>query len=569
MQANVMTIKDWFSVIEKSDIKLPRFQRGAAWKPKQIEGVLENILRKDELPIGALLVLEIGNKEPFISRPISGAPSDPKKIPRLNLLDGQQRMTALWRSLKDDYEHDNFKLFVLLENENEDQPEVVTVKRSDAADGQRLPVWADNPKEIFRRKRFPVSILCPGEEGELRLMTWTKEAGVDQDTYMRIANMRSHLINYPIPYLLLPENTEADKVLDVYIMMNTSGTPLKSFDIVVAQVEASAEASLHDMIAELKAKVPEALDYGNVEDISLAIGALLCGKEPGKKTYLEPTFGGQLDSNWDKVVDCYKKGLTILREEAIFNKKLLPTDVVIYVVSALCNYLPKDADKRGRARKLIRKMIWRANFTDHYLTAPPARAFRDYKAILEMITDPNSSTEPVLFNEDNNPLPEVDDLWKGGWPNKKDKLGRAIMAVSLYAGGYDFAIEQRATAENVQSREFHHLYPKKHLIELSEKKPESKKFLHEEIDSALNCALISWEVNRKISADPPKKYLKDRAKEAGVKDAEVKKRLKSHLIPYDELVEGDFGKFLKARAELLYPKIKKLCDGENPFMGKI
>ena len=109
MEARAKTVEDWFAMIRDGQITLPRFQRYEAWRPHQVEGVLENILRRPSLPIGALLVLEVGNEELFVSRPLSGAPA-PKTRPQLHLLDGQQRMTALWRALNDNY-HD-FTVFV-------------------------------------------------------------------------------------------------------------------------------------------------------------------------------------------------------------------------------------------------------------------------------------------------------------------------------------------------------------------------------------------------------------------------------------------------------------------------
>ena len=123
MEARTKTVEDWFSMIREGQLTLPRFQRFEAWRPIQIEGVLENILRVPSLPIGALLVLEVGDKELFHSRPISGAPG-PKGMPQMNLLDGQQRMTALWRALTDDY--DEFTVFGSLENEERPAIEIVT-----------------------------------------------------------------------------------------------------------------------------------------------------------------------------------------------------------------------------------------------------------------------------------------------------------------------------------------------------------------------------------------------------------------------------------------------------------
>ena len=50
----------------------------------------------------APLDLEVGEKEPFVSRTMAGAPEKGDRIVE-HLLNGQQRLTALWRSLTDDY----------------------------------------------------------------------------------------------------------------------------------------------------------------------------------------------------------------------------------------------------------------------------------------------------------------------------------------------------------------------------------------------------------------------------------------------------------------------------------
>ena len=103
MEARNRTIEDWFAWIRDGAVMLPRFQRFEAWGFAQVEGILENIVRRPALPVGALLILEVGDEPPFHARPISGAPT-PQTRPAYHLLDGQQRLTALWRSLTDDYE---------------------------------------------------------------------------------------------------------------------------------------------------------------------------------------------------------------------------------------------------------------------------------------------------------------------------------------------------------------------------------------------------------------------------------------------------------------------------------
>lgn len=551
MEARTKSVEDWFSMIREGLLTLPRFQRFEAWRPNQIEGVLENMLRVPSLPIGALLILEVGDKELFHSRPISGAP-EPKGMPQMNLLDGQQRMTAVWRSLTDDYEE--FTVFVSLESD--EQPEIEIVKRYLNKSGKRMPLWADNPAECLERQLFPVSILCPGSKGEQAMDEWTERAETSKSTDKAIMRLRQRMASYPIPFLSLPVTTEQETALDVFIKMNTSASPLKDFDIVVAQLEGAVGDSLHDMIGELHEEVPAAGDYGKIEDTALAIGALLNGKPPLKRTYLDPEFGSELAAVWDQVVLGMKRGVAFLRDEAIFNEKLLPTEVIVYLTSALWANVPIDGvDQEGRARTLIRKAIWRASFTDRYLKTATTRAFADYKAILAEITDPTTDAQADLFDEAQNPLPQPAELIRGGWPSRKDRLGRAIMAVSLYGGGYDFADGAKATAENVRFREYHHVYPRALLQD---------DFPDHEVNSALNCSLISWKTNRKIAAKTPKQYLEERAQDANATEDQVRHRLESHLVPYDDLVSGDFKSFVEARAERVHAAMVKLADGSLP-----
>lgn len=98
MEARNRSLNDWFARIRQ--VVLPRFQRFEAWTHRMVAGLLDTVLR--ELPAGALLVLEVGDEEPFVSRVMVGAPENGDKIVE-HLLDGQQRLTALWRSLTDNY----------------------------------------------------------------------------------------------------------------------------------------------------------------------------------------------------------------------------------------------------------------------------------------------------------------------------------------------------------------------------------------------------------------------------------------------------------------------------------
>jgi len=277
MEARNKKIEDWFAMVKQGQIVLPRFQRHEAWRQAQVVGLLENILRDPPLPIGALLTLEVGDHELFHSRPIVGAP-EPQSKPSMHLLDGQQRMTALWRSLNGDYEGMDILISLNPDNGHEegeessqdeevDAPDVEAIKRWDRK-GIMQPVWADDPVEILKRGYIPVTILCPGSKGEEQLNSWKdaveKSGSLTFDIIGRIVALRQRVAKYDIPFLSLNSKTGRDTALDVFIKMNTSATPLKDFDIVVAQLESATGDSLHDMVEELVESVPAARDYGRV-----------------------------------------------------------------------------------------------------------------------------------------------------------------------------------------------------------------------------------------------------------------------------------------------------------------
>ena len=555
MEPNSKTIDAWFSMIREGQLTLPRFQRGEVWNATQVKAILENVVRKPSLPIGALLTLDVVTKELFVSKTISNTPKSKGRV-ILNLLDGQQRLTALWRALNDDY--DNYTLCISLKDSN--CPDVEIVKYRKDGKEYKPPAWVNDPVKCLERELFPAKLLLPGINEPHLIKDWGSTA-TQQDDKLALDLIRHideichRVIGYRIPFLSLPESTDRITALRVYINMNRSSSPLKDFDIVVAQVEEKLENSLNDMITNLKEEVPIAKDYGRIEDIALAVGALLNSKTPGKETYLHKNFARELDAVWDNVVSGISRGTKFLRNEMILNKDLLPTDVIVYLTSALWVCVPADdVDQEGHIRNIIRKTIWRASCTERYSKAANTGAAADYKAIRNQIMNPNATKKPELFDDKKNPLPRLDDLIRSTWPSRKDRLTRAIMAASLYYGGHDFASDEPASTDNIKSREYHHIFPKA-LIQ--------GKFPSEEVNSALNCAFISWKTNRKISAKSPKEYLKDRTKHFNISDYIVRARLKSHMIPYDLLIKNDFRAFLDGRAKLVLDAITELCNGHD------
>lgn len=552
MEARNRSLPDWLTRIRTRQIALPRFQRFEAWSHSQVENLLNTVLQG--LPSGALLTLEVGMEEKFVSRPIVTAPEQGEKIVE-HLLDGQQRLTALWRSLNNTYA-DRLFLIKLDDSKSVANAQAVSVATYEKK-GQRYPLWASNPAELWRKRLVPAFLLLPGQEQESRANDWAKQAveGEGFDPMLAlisvITQLRSKVATYNIPFLSLPASTEPEVALNVFIQMNTSSSPLTSFDIVVAQVEAVTGNSLHGYIEELRTEAPTSQRYGTLDETVLAVAALLSDSVPSRGTYLSKEFASNFEANWDAIKVGVKKTLAFLSDEKIFDEKRLPTEVVVYVMSALWAIAPDGLDREGKVRHLIKKYMWRSFFTERYDRTTNTRAFADFKELRKLIA--GEEGKPEIFDESVYPVANSDDLLSAAWPSRKDRLARAILALSLKGGGLDFADGAPASYDSIQNREYHHIFPKSWL--------EKSGYRDHEINRAINCALISWKTNRNISAKAPSEYVAERMEKSSLGDVEVRARLESHLISTKLLEANNYVEFVSERATFISQQARDLCEG--------
>lgn len=593
-KAQDRTLGVWFQNIQQGMVKLPRFQRFEAWDRGRIASFLNTII--NNLPVGVTLALEVAGREKFESRYIASSdPAIPGTVTQ-HLLDGQQRLTAFWRSMHNNYEWETF--FVYLpqfdrgESKSGTEVEIRCLPRWVNKHRLRMPRWAEEPAQCFKRGLLPVSLLQPGDistEIDLWLNDATKPlepADTDPDALAKykaytatrdkikaeITTLRERVTHFNLPYLSLPADTSKDVALQVFINMNTNSKPLSLYDIIVAEVESVAEKSLHALEASLTDKCPTAGRYGNVSDLILSTSALLQENLPNSRGMIEMDKK-QLLANWPKLERGLERMASFLDSQRVFDEARLPTNAVLAVIAAAYELIPDHGDFLAKAEKLLRRYLWSAFFTDRYENTAASRAFADFKAIKALLkkpsfTDDELTTVPAL-NRSEFPLADVDSLMAAGWPKAAGIEARAILAVTTYLGAIDFADHKTATYDSIQKREYHHVFPDALLSEA-----EIPSYL------ALNCALITWKTNRMIGRKDPLEYLQERVQWA---DADVvRERLKSHLISFDLLskahyagMEGaafkqkltaDFSEFLRDRANLVVAAMTSLTEGNSPAL---
>ena len=596
-KAQDRTLGVWFQNIQQGMIKLPRFQRFEAWDRGRIASFLNTII--NNLPVGVTLALEVAGTEKFESRYIvTSDPESPGTVTQ-HLLDGQQRLTAFWRSIHNNYEWETF--FVYLpqfdrgESKSGSEVEIRCIPRWKNKNQLRMPRWADEPAKCLERGMVPVSLLRPGDISK-KIDSWLDEATkplkplpTDDNAFAKleafnetkkhineeITTLRERVTHFNLPYLSLPANTSKDVALQVFINMNTNSKPLSLYDIIVAEVESVAEQSLHALEASLTDKCPNAGRYGNVAGLILSTSALLQEKLPNARGMIEMDKK-QLLANWPKLERGLERMASFLEGQRVFDETRLPTNAVLAVIAASYELIPENGDFLAKAEKLLRRYLWSAFFSDRYENAAPTRAFADFKAIKALLKKPGFADDEIgtvpALNRVESPLADVDSLMAAGWPKAAGIEARAILAVTTYLGAIDFADHRTATYDSIQKREYHHIFPDALLSEA-----EIPSYL------ALNCALITWKTNRMIGRKDPLEYLQERIELAD--EGVVRERVNSHLISFDLLskahyaglggaslkqkLSDDFSEFLRDRAKLVVAAMDSLTAGTSPSLDAL
>lgn len=588
------TLGSWYVQIASGAIKLPRFQRFEAWDRGRVTGFLNTIIQN--LPVGITLLLQVGDKEKFVSRYIATAPESNERVTE-HLLDGQQRLTAFWRAMHNNYMGETFYVYLPQFDTNPDdgvEYENMTIHclaRWVKGDGRRFPIWADSAARCLERGLVPVDLLCPGDHGA-RVEAWVKDATAEMEPadndpealtkYKRLeaqrlelrntlTTLRERVTHFNLPYLALPVHTDADVALQVFVNMNTNSKPLSMYDLTVAKVESAAGASLHELQEQLEEKHVELTHYGDISQPILHVAALLQGFMPNQGG-VGMMDKAQLVKDWPRIERAMVRTAGFMARQHVYDETRLPTNVVIPVLAACFDKIPDHGDELGKAEQLMRAYMWSSFFTTRYEGAAATRAYQDYKALMELLQrkqygPADYASVPVMRRVDY-PLPTAEQLVRVGWPKGMDRTARAVLAVNLYFGAWDFADGRPASYDSLKMREYHHVFPDALLQEA-------------EIESylALNCALVTWKTNRTIGRKDPLEYLKDRVDWSD--ETTVKQRLETHLLDYeqlaqatysqgDTLMEGegfaaklaeDFSTFLKKRALLVEIAASYFADG--------
>ena len=549
MDTRAKTIKEWIDDVRRGVVRLPRFQRDEVWTPRLVENFLWAILK--DRPLGVFLVLDVAtNQQPFKTRPLKGGPDNSGKC-REHLLDGQQRLTALWRSFNDNYDKHTFYVTFEKTADGLKESRVLAVSKR-GRDRRKI----GDPALEFSKRWVPLKILAPGEEGSKLAMRWRKQVKDDEESVeLLIERLRTKFNTAILPYLSLPQETSPDEAIDIFVETNRSSVNLSPYDIAVAQMESEVSESLQEKVDDLICGVPEieALD-SQVGDLILKVQCLLENKRPTYGNYSELDFT-ELARDWGQISEGVKWTTDLLGYLQIWNEQQLPTAVPLRVLPALHRHIPQSGAKHAQAIRLVKRYLWSAFLTDRYERQANDRLRVDHNALVDVLKGKKIESDvPALKYGP----PTINAIKEAGWPKKQGILSRAILVACSLGGARDIASDEEL--KQTSKVDYHHIFPTAALPSQAED------------DLALNCMLLDPSTNKEWSAKWPGDFLRLAIQNAGFEgdeaEEEVKKRLATHHLPADQLLavqEGSrtnlsvaYAAFLNYRAKMVKARIEHL-----------
>lgn len=207
--------------IELGDIGLPDIQRPFVWKNSKVRDLFDSMYKG--YPVGYLLFWKNGLTD--FKRTIGE--EDKQKPPRLVIVDGQQRLTSLYavvkrvRVLRDNFETEPIQIaFNPLEEKFEVSDAAIRRDKSFIPD---ISILWDSDNKITRIIREYTENLKTGRE-----LSNSDENIIEE----RILKLQG-LLSFPFTALELDSDIDEEAVSDVFVRINSKGTPLNQADFIL------------------------------------------------------------------------------------------------------------------------------------------------------------------------------------------------------------------------------------------------------------------------------------------------------------------------------------------------
>lgn len=575
-------LQDVINNVHEHKIQLPDFQRDWIWDDNRILSLLASIAQS--FPIGTVMLLETGSEEyQFKERLVEGVESSPNRGAEELILDGQQRITSLYQTLRSkdivntvDERGKKIKRWYYIDmnkalGQFSDLEEAfISIPEDMIVKGYGNKVIDDYSGENaeFEQEIFPLNQIFDSSDWR---MAYNEFWDHDPEKVKRFNAFEKKVIKvfeqYELPIIKLFKTTPKEAVCLVFEKVNTGGVSLTVFELSTATYAADS-FDLREDWRDIKNQLHEKKSLQRLANTDLLQTTTLLASYRRRKGQIEdgieekdasPVSCKRKDilkldleaykANREDVVDGYLLANQFLYEQNIFTAKDVPYQSQINPLAAILAELG-DYIHRDDAREKLSTWFWCGVLGELYGSSTETRIAKDLPEVVAWVKG-KSDREPTTVQDANfNPARLLT------LKSRNSAAYKGLNALLMREGGRDFRSGKQITQQQYfdESVDIHHIFPKKWC--------KGRGIDRDHYDSIVNKTPISAKTNRMIGGNAPSKYLQDIMDEQHMKVERMDEILNSHVIDPELLKSDNFSSFFEQRAEELLLRIEQVT-GSN------
>lgn len=536
-------------------LTIPDFQRDFTWEPRRTATLLRSMMSR--FPAGTFLFWAVGlENERFGWRAVEGAPSRTTK-PKELILDGQQRLTSLYRALNGVGEERFFlsvRSFVELPSDSNVNGRLLDAQDIEFEDALIWhPVESKEAKALTSlESRIEQHIFAVDEHRSFD--EWLDEYAAhhasimdEKATKRLLRKFRERYLapfrSYGFPVVTLPSDTKIEAVATVFETLNSTGKPLGPFELLTARFYPD-DVYLRDLWDQAITD-HEILDDFSVDAYSVLQAVTLRARNSAQRSdVLRKLTAADVQAHWEGVSRGFARALELLQAECgVVAPKLLPYSMILVPMAAVWEDIantkgPEQANVLNR----LKQFFWCTVFSTNYDQGANSQAGADYAKLKYWLFDPSKDAPEAVSN-----FALAESSLRSATTRRK-ALNAGVLALTVTAGARDFHTGLKLTAEKVKAEKIdsHHVFPKAFLSGKRDKKD-----VPFNSELVLNRALVDPVTNRAIGAKAPSVYFETLRETQGEK--ELVEIMRSHLIDAndenDPIRRDDYLDFIERRLE--------------------
>lgn len=574
-----ITIKEVINNINSRRYLLPAIQREFVWKTSQIEKLFDSIMR--DYPIGSFLFWKVdkenindyqfydficnyhekNNKHNLVANP------NGEEI--IAILDGQQRMTSLYIGLKGSYSYkmpyyrwDSKNAFpqrflcINLIRKSEDYDMEYDFKfctKEEIEDLEKGKHWFKIGDILQFNKPFEINNYIFSQSFQ-KYTNDEKQLASEILFKMYDVFNNAELINY-----YLEKDKELDKVLNVFIRVNSGGTQLSYSDLLLSIATAQWKGNAREEITAFVDEINEMGEGFNFDKDFILKSCLYVLDIKGiafKVDNFKKENMKLIEDNWEEIKKSIRVSVQLVSEfgynmnTLTSNLSLLPIIYYIYKSNKQPNFLSSSTYKEDREKInmwLIKGLIKRI------FSGQPDNILRPIRDIL--------SNNGNYF-----PLKEIEEKFKGtpkSFTFNDEEIENLLEY--KYSQNHTFAILQLLYPTLDYKNKFHldHIFPRAKMNKRELKKmgysDEKIEFYINNVDSINNLQILEGTINQEKSDE----YFEIWLNKHFQNEIEKKEYFIKNYIPEEVIVFNKFEEFLAKRNQIIFERMKKILTSDN------